>query len=65
MATAAFIIAFAFAAAVVMLLAGFWVACQSIKRTDKWGLVHPEEAPHRRPLLAYTSRWGNDTPAFA
>jgi hypothetical protein len=49
-----------------ILFGGFVAVCGSIRRTDKWGNLRPETPmPQRRHMLAYASRWDDNTPAFA
>jgi hypothetical protein len=49
-----------------ILFGGFVAACWRIRRTDKRGTLRPETlTPQRHHMLAFASRWDDDTPAFA
>jgi hypothetical protein len=62
---AALIVIAAIIAVSGILLGGFVAVCRSIRRTDKWGNLHPESAlPHRHHMLAYAARWDDKTRAF-
>jgi hypothetical protein len=62
---AAFIVLVSIVALSGILFGGFVAACRSIRRTDKWGTLRPETlTPHRHHMLAYASRWDDNTPAY-
>jgi hypothetical protein len=49
-----------------ILFGGFIAICRGIRRTDKWGNLRPETlSPQRHNMLAYASRWDDNTPALA
>jgi hypothetical protein len=49
-----------------ILFGGFVTTCWRIRRTDKWGTLRPETlAQQHHHMLAFASRWDDDTPAFA
>jgi hypothetical protein len=49
-----------------ILSGGFLAVCGTIRRTDKRGHLRPETSmPHRHHMLAYASRWDDDTAAAA
>jgi hypothetical protein len=63
---ATFIVIAAIVALAGILFGGFVAICRGIRRADKWGNLRPETlAPQRHNLLAYASRWDDNTPAFA
>ena len=49
-----------------VLFGGFVAVCRNIRRTDKRGTLRPEAlTPHRHHMLAFASRWDDDTPPIA
>jgi hypothetical protein len=48
-----------------ILLGGFVAICWRIRRTDKRGTLRPETVTSQRHhMLAFASRWDDDTSAF-